>query len=350
MTRDRIVALLGYTAFFWTAFFLCAYWSFPYERLAAFITDKVAESGSGYTLEIGALSPSWLTGVELEQVKVQRAAETALQAPSGDKGGPIVDHAIRIPEAHARMGLFALLTGSTDVSFSADLGTGEIEGSYAEDAESKHVLATFSKVDLGKLGVLESLVSLPMKGQLTGDFDLTLGAQPSKTVGTIKLKIEKLTVGDGKAKLKVGSMGGLTIDPVSAGDLVVEIDVKEGVGNVRKMTTDGPDLKLEGSGDVRFAQPLSRSRLGLLLKLRPTEVYANKSARTKAMFALLESSSVPQVAAAKGSDGSYQIRVSGTLTSARVLPAGQRDATALPGAVPNVMPMPSPAPGDEEED
>ena len=57
MTRERILMFGGYSAFFCVCFILSAYWSFPYERLAAYLTDKVAESGSGYTLEIGSISP-----------------------------------------------------------------------------------------------------------------------------------------------------------------------------------------------------------------------------------------------------------------------------------------------------
>ena len=347
MTRARILTLLGYNTFFWLAFWLCAYWSFPYERLAAFITDKVAESGSGYTLEIGALAPYWLTGVELEQVKVHKQAATVLATPPDDKGKVAHDNAIRIDSARARLGLFALLFGGKSLSFDAALGTGTIEGSYAESGDDKKLLASLSKVDLSKLGLLEELVSLPMKGTLSGEFDLTLNPQPSKTNGKIALSIQKLTIGDGKAKLKLGTMGGLTIDPISAGDLTLEVDVKEGTGTIKRFTTNGTDLKLDGSGDLRFAQPLVRTRLGILLRLKLTDAYKNKTPRTKTMVSLLEGSTVPQVAAAKTSDGSYQVRLSGTFASARALPAGGPGAGATGGS--GGMPANITSPDDDDE-
>lgn len=347
MTRARILSLLGYNAFFWCAFWLCAYWSFPYERLAAFITDKVSESGSGYTLEIGALEPYWLTGVELEQVKVRKQGAVTLATPPDDKGKVAPDNAIRIDTAHARLGLFSLLFGGRSLSFDAELGAGNIEGTYVEDGDDKKVVASLSKVDLSKLGLLEELVSLPMQGTLSGEFDLTLNPQPSKTNGKIALNVSKLTIGDGKAKLKLGSMGGLTIDPISAGDLALEVDVKEGTGVIKRFTTNGADLKLDGSGDVRFAQPLARTRLGIVLRLKLTDAYKNKTPRTKTMMSLLEGSTVPQVAAAKTPDGSYQVRLSGTFASARALPAGGQSAATAGGAggmAPNTA-----APGDDEE-
>jgi type II secretion system protein N len=348
MNRQRILLYAGYNAFFWFAFWLFAYWTFPYDRLAAYLVDKVAESGTGYTIEIGSLAPYWFTGVQLEDVKVRKQASEILAAPSDPKAPAALDQAIRVQSAHARLGLFALLFGSNELDFGASLGQGEVEGSYEEDGASKQLSANLSKVDLAKLGVLESLVALPMKGTLTGDFDLTLGAQPAKTSGKVKLTIQKLTIGDGKAKLKVGSMGGLTIDPIAAGDVTVELDVQEGLGTIRKLSANGTDLRMQGSGDVRFADPLARSRINVLLRLELTPAYRNKSPRTRAMFALLEGSNVPQVSGAKTADGAYQLRLSGTLASARALPAGGREQPSGTSFAPP-PPPPGTQPGDEDE-
>ena len=211
MNRERILTALGYGAFFWFFFFLFAYWMFPYQRLAAFLSDKVSESGSGYTLEIGGIAPYWLTGVELEDVKVRKAAAEVLAAPppgTGKDKATLVDQSIKVRTAHARMGLLSLLFGDTALSFAAELEAGELEGTYDDDGDEKHVVARLEKVDLAKLGLLESLVSLPLTGMLTGDFNLTLAPQAAKTSGKINLTVQKLTAGDGKAKLKLGSMGG----------------------------------------------------------------------------------------------------------------------------------------------
>jgi type II secretion system protein N len=346
MNRERILMAVGYGAFFWFFFFLFAYFMFPYQRLAAYLSDKVAESGSGYTLEIGAIAPYWLTGVELNDVKVRRAAAEVLAAPAAPAGKdkPLLDQSIKVRTAHARMGVFSLLFGNTALSFAAELEAGQLEGTYDDDGDEKHVVAKLEKVDLAKLGLLESLISLPLKGMLTGDFDLILAPQAAKTSGKIKLLVQKLTAGDGKAKLKLGSMGGLTIDPIAVGDVNVDVDVKAGVGSVRKLSSTGPDLTLDGSGDVRFAQPLGRSRLGLLLRLKLNESYRDKTPRTKVMFSLLDGASSPQVAAAKTPDGAFQVRLGGSLASPRVLPAGQGSGGKAGG-----LPAASPVAGDDDD-
>lgn len=353
MTRARILTLVGYNAYFVLAFLLFCYWTFPYDRLAAYLIDRVAESGSGYTLDIGSLEPYWLTGVELEQVKVRKQAAAmaapATAAPGDKKAAPAPEPGITVSTAHARLGLFSLLFGSKKLSFGAELGQGEIEGTFEQDGDDAHVVATLSKVDLGKLGLLESLVSVPMQGTLTGDFDLALAKAAAKTNGKVKLTIQKMVVGDGKAKLKVGAMGGLTLDPISAGDVTLEMDVKEGVGTVRKMSANGSDLRLQGSGEVRFTQPLKRSRLGLLLRLELTDAYRNKSSRTKAMFMLLDSSPAPQVAAAKTADGAFQLRLTGPLSSVRALPAGM-DPSGGAGGAGGLPAMPDVAAGGDDDE
>ena len=350
MNREKALLLGGYSAFFVLCFLVFAYWTFPYDRLAAYLSDKVAASGMGYTIEVGELSPYWFTGVELEDVKLRKqgAEEPAPAAP----GKPPVDNAFHIKEARVRMGIFALLLGNRAVNFDAELEQGEIEGSYAESGEEKHLDATLSQVDIGKLGLLESVISLPVKGTVEGDFDLTLGKEPTKSSGTAKLRIQGLTIGDGTAKLKVGNMGGLTIDPVEAGTVTVEFDVKEGLGTVKKLSNDGKDISLEGSGEVHLSDPLSRSRMDVTLRLMINDAYRNKTSRTKTLMSLLDGVSVSQVRAAKTPDGAFQYRLAGTVSALRAVPAG-RSRGAAPGSpsrARNPVGSPSfPPSGDDEE-
>jgi type II secretion system protein N len=263
--------------------------------------------------------------------------------PPGAPKDKLIDNSVNVRSATARLGLFSLLFGNTSLNFAAALEAGDLDGTFDDDGETKHVVGTLQKIDLGKLGLLESIIPLPLKGMLTGEFDLTLAAQPSKTNGKVKLTVTKLLAGDGKAKLKLGSMGGLTIDPVAVGDVTLELDVKDGLGTVKKLSSTGPDLTLEGGGDVRFAQPLGRSRLGLTLRLKLNESYRDKSPRTKVMFSLLDGASSPQLAAAKTPDGAFQVRLTGPLTSPRVLPGGQTKGPS-PG-----LPAATPVGGDDDE-
>jgi type II secretion system protein N len=309
------------------------------------LVDRVAASGKGYSLEIGELSPYWLSGVELSNVVLRKESLEPPPAPvPGDKT-PVPDRALRVREVHARVGLFGLLFGSKKVKFDAELEAGELEGSYEDDSEKHRVVATLTKVDLAKLGLIESLAQVPMQGILSGDIDVSLAQDPKLCQGSVKLTLDKLTVGDGKAKVKVGGLGGLTLDPIEAGDLKLELDIKDGVGMLNKLSTDGKDLKLKGSGDIRMGAPFASSRLSVLVNIKFTDAYRNKSPRTQAMFGLLDNTGAPQITAAKTADGALQYRLTGTLGSPRPIPEGVGGVRPRAPAAPRPV---SPTPSDDE--
>jgi type II secretion system protein N len=338
---------VAYNMLFWVAFWMFCYWTFPYDRVATYLVDRVAQSGRGYSLEIGGLHPYWLSGVELTNVVLHKdSPDVPAAARSGASGEKPVDTAFRVPEARVRMGLFSLLFGGKTLNFDFELDGGDIDGSLSDDGDQKEIKASIQGVDLAKLGLFDTLLSLPVRGTLNGEIDLTLARDPKQTSGKVELNLAQLTVGDGKAKVKVGGMGGLTLDPLEAGTLKLEMDVKEGVGSVKRISTDGKDLLLKGSGEMRFAEPLINTRVSLLVNVRFTDNYRNKSPRTQAMFSLLDNSGSPQLLAAKMPDGALQYRVAGTLALLRPVPEGAGAGAAAPR--PTALPR-APAPSDDEE-
>jgi type II secretion system protein N len=347
--RSEWLPYFAYNALFWMAFWLFCYWTFPYERVASQLIDRVAASGKGYTLEIGELSPYWLSGVELSNVVLRKdSLEPVPTLGPGDKT-PLPDGALRVREVQARLGLLPLIFGTKKLSFNAELESGEIEGTYVGDGPSHNIEAKLEDVDLGKLGVLESVSQVPVQGLLNGDIDLSLAEDPKLSQGSVKLTLKKLTVGDGKAKVKVGGLGGLTLDPIEAGDLSLELEIKDGVGVLSRLAADGKDLKLKGSGDVRLGTPFSSSRLSLLVAIKFTDAYRNKSPRTQAMFGLLDNAGSPQITAAKTADGGLQYRLTGTLSAPRPIPEGSGGRAQTPRIAPAPRPTPTPSSDDEAE-
>ena len=110
--KRTLLKLLGRGALFSFAFLLFCYWTFPYERVAAFVVQQVeypAGPGgvrlpSGYQLQIGSLRPSWLTTVEMENVRLSKSSAHP-DVPSGH---------IAIDELRASVSLFPLLVGEID--------------------------------------------------------------------------------------------------------------------------------------------------------------------------------------------------------------------------------------------
>lgn len=314
------VRALGYLTLGNVLFALFAYWTFPYERVRDYLVQEVerprgangTRTPSGYQLEIASLSPSFFTGVELEGVRFATTSSDAAARTTE----------VHIERLFARISLLALLGGTVEIAFEAEAGGGSIEGVLAQGDEESRVEADIDSLDLGRMQVLSGLVGLPVTGVATGKIALTVPADATKSTGEVALTIARVTVGDGRAKLKLGAMAGegLTIERLDAGTIELAAKVEAGKLRISKLRSNGADLELEGSGAVDLASSLGASTASLMLRIEISDAYRNRNDRTRGLFSLLELS--PQVRPFRSPDGAIQLRLSGPLRALRPSPAG----------------------------
>jgi type II secretion system protein N len=310
---DALMARRGirygtYAGFYLFCLLLFAYWSFPYERLRDHLINRVEYSSgpggrqpSGWELDIVELSPSWGTGVTLTGVRLTRAPETPDEAPVS----------MAVDEVTVRISPLARLFGTTSVRFHAAVGDGVLEGALQSSDEHSRLSAKASDLNLRKLPFVRATLGIPLTGTLNGTLDFSVAEEAEESTGHADLSIQKLVLGDGKAKLKIQDMqDGLTIERIDAGDLQLKIDSDRGVARIAQLASSGKDAEVTGSGTVRLAQPMGRSRLDLLLRVKFSDEYRNRSDQTRALFSLMEFN--PKVREARASDGALQFRLAGT--------------------------------------
>lgn len=331
LPRPRLPSLagLGYAAFFVVAFVLAAYWTFPWDRVRDYVVQEVerpagpggVRRASGWELDIGALRPSWLTGVVARDVRIAKRPE--------DPEAPPME--ARADELRARVSLLSLLGGGVGGSFGAELAGGSIEGSFDQDDEGRSLDVALEGVQLRRVGILRAFLPIPVAGELGGEIDLRLAAEPEGSEGSVDLAISGLTAGDGQAKLPIPGMGdGITLERIDAGTLVLRAEVEEGVADLTTLRADGEDLELTGDGTVRLLDPLTRSRVDLLLRVRFTDAYRNRNDRTRAIFSIVDIA--PQARRARAPDGALQFQFSGLLGARlRSTPAGGQPPPATGG-------------------
>jgi type II secretion system protein N len=312
-TLKKSSAAFGYVGYFMLCTLVFAYCTFPYDRVRDRIETEVERAVPGSDLEIVSLGPSWLTGVSAEGV--------SLTLPSEREGDPPAT--LVLSELNARVGLWAALTGSQDVTFSAILGGGgDIAGRFRESESETYVSAHLTDVELARIAPLRRVVPLPLAGTLSGDVDLTLAEEVENTNGTVTLTIAGLALGDGRARLQLPGMpgSGVTIERVDAGTLNLRIDVEHGVGRVQQLAAASDDIDVRGAGTVRFLRPARMSSLDLMLRVDIKQPYRERNDRTRAVFSLLEMS--PEARLFKTPEGALQFRLSGSLAAVRAQPAG----------------------------
>ncbi|MBX3270708.1 MAG: type II secretion system protein GspN [Sandaracinaceae bacterium] len=311
--RTKKILLYGVAAppFFLLSLVLGAYWTFPYDHLRDFIIQEV-ERGSDLTLEIGSLSPSWITGVELEDVRISKVPEGQTE--------PVT---MEIPSASARISLLSLLGGTVSVSYDVALaGNGRVEGSYAQNDEATHLIARLENVHLAGLRPLTSSMRLPISGRAGGTIDMRIGAEAVNTEGNVDLRIENLAIADGQTPLEIEGLGaGLTLERLELGTLELRLESERGNGVIRRLHAGGEHAELWGTGSLRLAQPFERSTMDLLLRIQFADAYKTSSPRMEGLFALMEIN--PQVRPARTSSGGFQWRITGGLGGRiRMVPSG----------------------------
>jgi type II secretion system protein N len=315
-TRTILRRAVLYPLWFMVCFVTFAYCTFPYDRVRDRIESEVERAVPGADLEIVSLSPSWVTGVNLTGVSLTLPAEGEGERPS----------VVSLTEVSARVGLLDALTGTTTVSFAAELGGGgTIEGVFSEGSTQTHVQAHLEGIALQRIGVLRRFVALPIAGTLGGDIDLTVADEVQGTVGQISLTIAGLSVGDGRARLEIPGMGrGITVEQLNAGDLDVRIQVERGVGRIQQLSSSSEDLELRGAGTLRLLRPLRMSGVDVLLRFEVKPPYRERNDRTRGIFTMVDMA--PDVRPYRAPDGAFQLRLAGSLGST-IRAAGAGSAT-----------------------
>lgn len=311
--KKLLLNAVAYPAFFMFWLLLGAYWTFPYERLRDFVVQQ-AEASGAIELDIAKLEPSWLTGIELEGVRVRK-----LSSDSAKPAQPLT-----IQKLDARISLLALLTGKIEVSYSAKLlGGGTIEGIYATSSDATRLKATLTNVDLGRLGPLHDTIGLPVAGRARGSIDMTIASEAKNSSGQVDLTFADVAIGDGETPLVIEGMGaGITLEQLELGDVNLEMKTERGVATLQRLEADGEHAELRGGGTMRLVQPMRASTVDLLVRIKLKDAYRNSSDRMRALFTLLDAN--PQVRPARTPDGAFQWRIQGAIgTRIRMIPSGR---------------------------
>ena len=203
----RILKIVGFAAFYLFALIVFAYVTFPYERLRDRIVQEFNARQTGpdaMRLEIDDLDAYWLSGVEAEGIRLIPSVkpQPAGALESGEAQAPVKPRVMNVDSARVRVGLLGLLFGSTRLNFGADAFGGNISGSTLDSDGTRSLDVEIEDVSLADAPILADVVGLPMTGTMNGELELRLPeGKLAKAEGIVKLKVDGLGVGDGKAKI-----------------------------------------------------------------------------------------------------------------------------------------------------
>ncbi len=316
----RWLRVTGYVFFFLFSFVTFTYLTFPYDRVRDFVVHQVEQAIPGSELEIVSLEPAWLTGIEAHGVRLRLPAEPVEPARPGAAGAAEPRRPVRpsvtIPYLYARLSILSYLLGTTEVVFEVETdGGGTIEGSVTDTGTASHVTAHLDAVEMRRIGVLRHYLGMSLGGEVSGDIDLEVADEPDGTDGTIELAIAAATIGDEQftVPLPVPGMTGIQLTRIGIGELALHVTVEDGVGRIERLSGDGEDIILRGTGSIRVHRSLRMTALDVLVRAAIQPAYLTRNPTVQGALELAGSS--PLVAPYRAPDGAFQIRLQGTIGS-----------------------------------
>lgn len=285
-----ILRYLGYVGFFFAAFVISTYLTFPWGAVKQRVL-QYASKASGRQITAQRLEPSWLTGFSAKKVEVEI-----------DPG----QEPFTLRALFARAYLLDFLTGGYGGYAEAPIGQGTVEVDVSGNEERVDVEVDAEGVEIGLVPAVRMATGLALGGTLGLDVDLDLGLKDPKTsAGQIRLRaVELETLEGSEAKFPVPAL--------VVGDLDWNLPVEDGKVIVRNQRLDGPNLSAALDGEIVLAQPMTRSLLNLTIQFRPTEAFLAKEPLLGQLLNNLNRY--------KNAQGFYGYQVSGTLKRPRFTP------------------------------
>lgn len=334
-TRRLVLTWVGYPCFAVFIFFFFLYMTFPCEKLKNWIEHYISATGE-MEVRIGELSMRPLLGLAAEQVTIklkskQPENEIGASHPSGGGAHSVKAKPSRIflDKVVVKSGLFALLGGGVDVSFSLVGFGGEVHGSYEMNKKTGWALKTVvEKLNLEKVPYVIDSVGLPINGSFSANIDLSVPQDRwANAAGTVEIDCEECSIGDGKAKLKIPGNPllamGITLPRVQLGRLGGRVKIEKGIATLENVSAQSPDVEIGMEGNFNLQNPLKYSIAQAYIRFKISSELKKRDPK----FELLENG----LSKAKRADGFYGMLLQGPLKAIKAIPSSAGPGRELPG-------------------
>ena len=298
-TPRRVTA--AYAAFAVIAFLLALRWTFPAEAMKERI---IMEAGKqGWQIDIDRVSGGGLLGVRARGVKLETASGLA----------------VPIDDVTASLRILPLLVGRRSIAFDADLYDGRVTGTADLSGDVRRYELAVKGVDLGRALPLRKASGVDLLGVLTGKADVSIPSAPDgRPTGQVSLTVKDAGISGGQ--LPIPGMGsGLPLPKTGLGLLTAAVKLEGGKASFEKLEATGGDAEVRTDGVYFVVQPrMEFAPLAGKARVKVADAFWARSGM-QGFKGLAEAA----LASAKGSDGSWNLTLTGSVGHPRVNPAGR---------------------------
>jgi type II secretion system protein N len=299
-SRRKVVA--AYAAFAVIAFALSLRWTFPAQAMKERL---IMEAGRrGWQIDVDQVSAGGgLIGVRARGLKVETAS--GLSVP--------------IDDLTASLRILPLLVGRRSIAFDANLYDGRIRGTADLSGDVRQLVVDVQGLDLGRALPLRKAAGVDLVGTVTGKADLSVPAAPDgRPTGRVDLTVKEAGITGGQLPLP-GMGSGLPLPKTGLGNLVAAVKLGDGKATFEKLEATGGDAEIRTDGLYFVVQPrMEFAPLTGKARVKVADAFWSRSGM-QGFKGLAEAA----LASSKGSDGSWNLAVTGSVGHPRVNPAGR---------------------------
>jgi type II secretion system protein N len=273
-------------------------------------------------LTIGELGPTFLPGLSARNVTL-----TLLPTRAGERATTM-----RMERVTVHVGLLSLLTNNLN----ADVDIRGLGGSVEAHVEAalggtrpglRALKLKMDRVRVGEIAPLVAMVGLPLSGAMNANVDLKVpDGRLEQAGGSIRLDVDDLRIGDGRAQYQIPHFGGVTVEQIRAGRLDGAVTIREGVATIERMQARSNEFQLAMDGRVDLRSDLGQSAMNAGVRFQLTDAYRSKSEQAGRIMLVMDT--VPDLQAARRPDGMIAFRCRGTFDRGLTCPPDARGAAA----------------------
>jgi type II secretion system protein N len=291
--RTKIIKYVGYSLFFLMGLIFFLVRGFPVQIIVDDLS-RMARQKLGMKISMQNIATLFPNGAEATGVRLVKETQ---------EGSPKIS--IMLDRLSARVSLFGLLAGRRDVSFSAELLEGQVEGRFNLAAEHWDLKTKLEALNLGKLPLWPELIGYELAGKLTGNVDLHVEPKQIKsTRGELALELVQGRFGNGKAY-------GVNVPWFGLGKTQINLSVKKGKAEIKTFKVSSDDIEASLDGYFLLQQRIKNLSAHCRLRFKPSDekMKGIRSQIPEELRGMLDS----KFNQAKGKDGWYRYSVFGRI-------------------------------------
>jgi type II secretion system protein N len=289
---------LLYGGFALLAFALSLRWTFPAEAMKERL---IMEAGKrGWQIDMERVSAGGLLGITAHGVKLETGSGLA----------------VPLDELTASVRLLPLLVGRRSVAFDAVVYDGRVRGHADLSGEPRNLTLDIQGVDLGRALPLRKAAGMDLLGKVSGTADLSLpAAGEQRMTGRVEATVKEAGLASGQLPVP-GMTSGLNLPKMSFGTVAANLKVGDGKATFEKLEATGGDAELRTDGVYFVVQPrMEFAPVSGKARLKVADAFWARGGN-QAFKGLAEAA----LASAKGSDGSWNFSVTGSVGHPRLQP------------------------------